>query len=62
MQAGPVSQIVEELHQVRARALPATLLKLQTVTGVFVVPDSLTSRSAFAMSGLCQAPSPAPVV
>ena len=43
-------------------ALPGTSLKLQTVTGAFVVPDSLTSRSAFAMSGPCQAPSPAPAV
>ena len=62
VQAGPVSELVRSRTRYEAAAFCPESLRLQTVTGTFVVPDSLTSRSAFSMSGPCQAPSLAPAV
>ena len=42
--------------------MPKSVWLFHTVTGAFVVPDSLASCRAFSISGPCQAPSCGPAV
>ena len=61
--AGPVAESFEHPDEVGAHPLGVMPRMVQkTVTGVFAVWDSCTSRRAFSISELCQAPSPAPAV